>query len=51
MTNLEKTAFFFVLTPEEMTITDTLKAADLFAKYRVPISVFIVNRVISTELL
>ena len=51
MTDIEKTAFFFVLTPEEMTITDTLKAAHLFAKYRVPLSVFIVNRVISTELL
>ncbi len=51
MTDTEKTAFFFVLTPEEMTIIDTLKAADLFAKYRVPLSGFIVNRVLSTELL
>ena len=51
MTDTEKTAFFFVLTPEDMTIVDTLKAADLFAKYRVPLSGFIVNRVISTELL
>jgi arsenite-transporting ATPase len=51
MTDAAKTAFFFVLTPEKMTITDTLKAADLFAKYRVPLSGFIVNRVILTELL
>jgi hypothetical protein len=29
MTDIEKTAFFFVLTQEKMTITDTLKADDL----------------------
>jgi len=39
-----------VITPEEMIILDTLKAAKLFAKYDVPISGYIVNRVIPPEL-
>jgi arsenite-transporting ATPase len=51
MTDIEKTAFFFVLTPEEMTIVDTEKAAKLFAQYQVPLSGYIVNRVINRELL
>ena len=51
MTDREKTAFFFVLTPEEMTIVDTEKAAGLFAKYDVPLSGYIVNRVIDRGLL
>jgi arsenite-transporting ATPase len=51
MTDVEKTAFFFVLTPEEMTIVDTEKAAQLFARYKVPLSGYIVNRVIKRELL
>jgi len=51
MTDTEKTAFFFVLTPEEMTIVDTEKAAQLFARYKVPLSGYIVNRVIDRELL
>jgi len=51
MTDTEKTAFFFVLTPEEMTIVDTEKAAQLFANYKVPLSGYIVNRVIDRELL
>ncbi len=50
LTDREKTAFFFVVTPEEMIILDTLKAAKLFAKYQVPISGYIVNRVIPSEL-
>ena len=50
LTDREKTAFFFVLTPEEMIILDTKKAAGLFAKYQVPLSGFIVNRVIPAEL-
>jgi arsenite-transporting ATPase len=50
LTDREKTAFFFVVTPEEMIILDTLKAAKLFAKYQVPISGYIVNRVIPAEL-
>lgn len=50
LTDREKTAFFFVVTPEEMIILDTQKAATLFAKYQVPISGYIVNRVIPSEL-
>jgi len=50
LTDREKTAFFFVVTPEEMIILDTLKAANLFARYQVPISGYIVNRVIPPEL-
>lgn len=51
MTDTEKTAFFFLLTPEEMTIVDTEKAAQLYARYNVPLSGYIVNRVIDRELL
>ena len=51
MTDTEKTAFFFVLTPEEMTIVDTEKAAKLFAKYDVPLAGYLVNRVINRDLL
>lgn len=50
LTDKQKTAFFFVLTPEEMIINDTLKAADLFAKFDVPLSGYIVNRVLPAEL-
>jgi arsenite/tail-anchored protein-transporting ATPase len=50
LTDKQKTAFFFVLIPEEMIILDTAKAAQLFAKYNVPLSGYIVNRVIPTEL-
>jgi arsenite-transporting ATPase len=50
LTDREKTAFYFVITPEEMIILDTLKAATLFSKYDVPISGYIVNRVIPPEL-
>jgi len=50
LTDREKTAFFFVITPEEMIILDTLKAAGLFAKFDVPICGYIVNRVIPSEL-
>jgi arsenite-transporting ATPase len=51
MTDTKKTAFFFVLTPEEMTIVDTEKAAGLFAKYNVPLAGYVVNRVINRDLL
>lgn len=51
MTDTKKTAFFFVLTPEEMIIQDTEKAAGLFAKYDVPLAGYLVNRVINRELL
>jgi len=50
LTDKEKTAFYFVLTPEEMIILDTQKAAVLFAKYDVPLSGYVVNRVIPPEL-
>jgi arsenite-transporting ATPase len=51
MTDTKKTAFFFVLTPEEMTIIDTEKAAGLFANYNVPLAGYVVNRVINRGLL
>lgn len=50
LTDKQKTAFFFVITPEEMIIKDTQKAAQLFAKFDVPLSGYIVNRVIPPEL-
>jgi len=50
LTDRQKTAFFFVLIPEEMIILDTQKAAGLFAKYNVPLSGYVVNRVIPKEL-
>lgn len=50
LTDRERTAFFFVVTPEDMIIRDTVKAAALFAKYQVPICGYIVNRVIPPEL-
>jgi len=51
LTDKTKTAFFFVLVAEEMIINDTLKAAELFAKFDVPLSGYIVNRVLPEELL
>jgi arsenite-transporting ATPase len=50
LTDKEKTAFFFVIIPEEMILLDTQKAAGLFAKYQVPLSGYVVNRVIPPEL-
>jgi arsenite-transporting ATPase len=50
LTDKERTAFFFVLVPEEMIILDTVKAAELFARFKVPISGYVVNRVLPTEL-
>ncbi len=50
LTDRERTAFFFVVIPEEMAILDTKKAAGLFAKYNVPLSGYIVNRVIPESL-
>mgnify|MGYP001099284071 CR=1 FL=1 len=50
LTDREKTAFFFVIIPEEMVLLDTQKAAGLFEKYQVPLSGYIVNRVIPKEL-
>jgi arsenite-transporting ATPase len=51
LTDKEKTAFFFVVIPEEMILIDTKKAAELFAKFNVPISGYVVNRVVPRELL
>jgi arsenite-transporting ATPase len=51
LTDKEKTAFFFVVVPEEMILIDTQKAAGLFAKFDVPISGYVVNRVVPRELL
>jgi arsenite-transporting ATPase len=50
LTDKAKTAFFFVVVPEEMIIFDTQRAAKLFAKFNVPLSGYIVNRVIPAEL-
>jgi arsenite-transporting ATPase len=46
LTDKNKTAFFFVITPEDMIIRDTQKAAGLFAQFDVPIGGYVVNRVI-----
>jgi arsenite/tail-anchored protein-transporting ATPase len=51
LTDREKTAFFFVLIPEEMILLDTAKAASLFAKFDVPLAGYVVNRVIPKELM
>ncbi len=51
LTDKNKTAFFFVVVPEDMIILDTEKAAKLFAQFDVPIGGYIVNRVIPHELL
>lgn len=51
LTDKEKTAFFFVIVPEQMIIADTQKAAGLFARFDVPICGYVVNRVIPRELL
>jgi len=50
LTDKEKTAFFFVIIPEAMALLDTQKAAGLFAKYQVPLSGYVVNRVIPPDL-
>ena len=51
LTDKEKTGFFFVVIPEEMILIDTAKAAELFAKFNVPIMGYVVNRVVPRELL
>ncbi len=50
LTDREHTAFYFVLTPEEMVIEDTVKAAGLFAKFNVPLAGYLVNRVLAADL-
>ena len=51
LTDKQKTAFFFVLVPEEMILLDTQKAATLFQQFDVPIAGYIVNRVLPDDLL
>jgi arsenite-transporting ATPase len=50
LTDREKTAFFFVIVPEQMILVDTRKAAELFSRFDVPIAGYVVNRVLPTEL-
>ena len=50
LTDKERTAFFFVVVPEQMIILDTQKAAQLFSRFDVPIAGYIVNRVLPAEL-
>ena len=50
LTDRQKTAFFFVVIPEEMILIDTKKAAELFARFNVPLSGYVVNRVIPESL-
>src|SRR6266705_859441 len=45
LTDRVRTAFFFVVTPEQMVLVDTTKAAELFARFDVPIGGYVVNRV------
>jgi arsenite-transporting ATPase len=51
LTDREKTAFFFVLVPEEMILLDTRKAAGMFSKFDVPVAGYVVNRVIPKDLM
>jgi arsenite-transporting ATPase len=51
LTDKQKTAFFFVCVPEEMILIDTQKAAELFARFDVPISGYIINRVLPESLM
>jgi arsenite-transporting ATPase len=51
LTDRDKTAFFFVLIPEEMALIDTQRAVQLFSKFDVPISGYVVNRVLPETLL
>jgi arsenite-transporting ATPase len=51
LTDRQRTAFFFVVIPEEMILLDTKKAAGLFAKFDVPIAGYIINRVLPPALL
>ena len=50
LTDRERTAFFFVVIPEQMILLDTRKAAELFARFDVPIGGYVVNRVLPEEL-
>src|SRR5260370_34990006 len=50
LTDKERTAFFFVVVPEQMIILDTQKAAQLFSRFDVPIAGYIVNPVLPAKL-
>jgi len=50
LTDKERTAFFFVVVPEQMIILDTEKATHLFEKFDVPVAGYVVNRVLPAEL-
>ncbi len=50
LTDRERTAFFFVLIPEQMILVDTRKAAEMFARFNVPIAGYLVNRVLPDSL-
>jgi arsenite/tail-anchored protein-transporting ATPase len=50
LTDRERTAFFFVIIPEEMILLDTAKAAELFGSFNVPIAGYVVNRVLPKDL-
>src|SRR5438094_2064765 len=50
LTDRERTAFFFVVVPEQMILIDTRKAAELFARFDVPIGGYLVNRGLPDEL-
>ena len=51
LTDRSSTAFFFVLVPEEMVLLDTRKAAGMFERFDVPVAGYVVNRVLSEELI
>jgi arsenite-transporting ATPase len=50
LTDRVRTAFYFVLVPEEMVLLDTRKAAQMFAKFDVPSAGYVVNRVLPEDL-
>jgi arsenite-transporting ATPase len=50
LTDRQRTAFFFVVVPEQMILLDTRKAAELFARFDVPIGGYVVNRVLPEDL-
>jgi arsenite-transporting ATPase len=50
LTDRDRTAFFFVVVPEQMILIDTRKAAQMFARFDVPVAGYIVNRVLPESL-
>jgi arsenite-transporting ATPase len=51
LTDRGRAAFFFVVVPEQMIIRDTQQAAELFARFDVPIAGYVMNRIVPEELL